>query len=325
MAFFRKDWITLPIYVPRGSEVPAWHVPSVPMEAIEPIHIAMELANEMDDYATKAIGYKLLILRSQEPKTLIRELSELQKTVQGDRNGQLQTCLSSYIGCTSADSQKWLSDELANFDPWNDGSEIRDPEMYWAMDFIQRSLALNIDRRLRARPTATSTSNMGYYAWLPTNAREFVNKVLGIEARPEVPTRDAVPLRSMEPISLDRRLASSVPPSRLSNSNNVVGERKRLVPPTSTPAPHVPNERPVRQEIAEMNMDQIKADAYALGRADERLVTQAHVEHVTKLALSGNAPPRTTTVSERSRGFSPELSGSAFLTGSPSEYLSDKS
>ncbi|KAH8889300.1 hypothetical protein GQ53DRAFT_223213 [Thozetella sp. PMI_491] len=44
-------------------------------------------------------------------------------------------------------------------------------------------------------------------------------------------------------------------------------------------------------QLTPVAIEQIRADAYALGRADERLDTREHVERVTELALTRNPPP----------------------------------
>ncbi|KAH8878803.1 hypothetical protein GQ53DRAFT_814305 [Thozetella sp. PMI_491] len=182
----QRDWITLPVYVPKDSEIPRWEVPDVPKEAVEPVRLVLNLANELDDYSTQALCYKLLILRSQDPTPLFKELIHLQKTIQGDRYGLLQTCLSSYIGSTDRAAQVNLLDELAEFGDWVGSTEIHDPEMYWARDFIRLALTRAVGRPSNPSSLQLSPSEMHYYMWLPENARDFTRKALAIK---EWPTR----------------------------------------------------------------------------------------------------------------------------------------
>ncbi len=70
-----------------------------------------------------------------------------------------------------------------------------------------------------------------------------------------------------------------------------------------------------------MNIYQIKADAYALGRADERLDARAYVERVTELALARNAPFRETAVPGRPRAVQLQSSPRPPHVAAPFNYL----
>ena len=63
-----------------------------------------------------------------------------------------------------------------------------------------------------------------------------------------------------------------------------------FIPGAALP-PQVPRAMPPLPQMPPVNIEQIKAESYALGRADERLETREHVERVTELAFSRNAQP----------------------------------
>ncbi len=86
--------------------------------------------------------------------------------------------------------------------------------------------------------------------------------------------------------------------------------------------PQGPRANPPLPHVTPVNLDQIKADAYALGRADERLDTRDHVERVTELALSRNAPPQVPApLRQPPLPPAPAPPGLAFLQRRPSVRL----
>ena len=80
------SWIMLPIYLPRASKIPDRDAPDDPTAAQASVQLALELAKDLNDYATQVLYYKLFALFRRDPGTLLPELSQLQKTVQGDGN-----------------------------------------------------------------------------------------------------------------------------------------------------------------------------------------------------------------------------------------------
>jgi hypothetical protein len=76
-----RTWTWLPIYFPLGSEVPNWLVPEVGHGANDPVHMALRLATQLQDYVTQVLCLKLLILRSQDATKLFEQLGHLQKSV----------------------------------------------------------------------------------------------------------------------------------------------------------------------------------------------------------------------------------------------------
>jgi hypothetical protein len=74
--------------------------------------MALGLATQMQDYDTQALCLKLLILRSQDPTSLFKQLCQLQNHTQGDSEEHLHTCLASYLIFKDKESQKQLLVEL---------------------------------------------------------------------------------------------------------------------------------------------------------------------------------------------------------------------
>jgi hypothetical protein len=115
-----RTWTWLPIYFPLGLEIPSWQIPELDHGANDPIHMALTLATQRQDYVTQVLCLKLLISRSQDPTKLYERLGHLQKSVQQDRDEYLHTCLSSYLICEDTTSQKRLLAELREFDDWTE-------------------------------------------------------------------------------------------------------------------------------------------------------------------------------------------------------------
>ncbi|KAG6356317.1 hypothetical protein INS49_015704 [Diaporthe citri] len=95
---------------------------------------------ELKDYNAQVACYKLLIFQSQDPTELFQELAHLQKSIQGDKKGHLETLLSSYLVCKDRPGKEKLLEELGQSDDWGDATVLRDGLTYWARDFIERAV-----------------------------------------------------------------------------------------------------------------------------------------------------------------------------------------
>lgn len=128
------------VYVPRNSENPGWVASGLPPSLNEPLQLALNLAKELKDYNAQVACYKLLIFQSQDPTELFQELAHLQKSIQGDKKGHLDTLLSSYLVCKDRLAKERLLEELGQTDDWSDTTIFCDGLTYWARDFIERAL-----------------------------------------------------------------------------------------------------------------------------------------------------------------------------------------
>lgn len=128
------------VYVPRNTENPGWVAPKLSPGMAEPIQLALNLAKELNDYNAQVACYKLLIFQSQDPTQLFQELARLQKSVQGDNKGHLETLLSSYLVCKDRPSKERLLEDLGQTDDWGDITTLRDGLTFWARDFIERAV-----------------------------------------------------------------------------------------------------------------------------------------------------------------------------------------
>ncbi|TLD17001.1 uncharacterized protein PgNI_00124 [Pyricularia grisea] len=171
-----RDGINLPIYIPRGIEVPKWDALENPPRINEALHLALNLAREMDDYPTQAICYKLLALRSKEPRPLLESLCRLQEA-HGDRSEYLKTLLSSFIGLDDVQSEKRLLDKLTDFrDTFHVSVYVRaDIDVYWAHDVIKRALRYRVDGR--HQEDMMGWVDADYVRFLSKEASHFVASV----------------------------------------------------------------------------------------------------------------------------------------------------
>jgi hypothetical protein len=135
---------SLPIYVPAQAENPGWPVSHLPESDNELLHVALRASEELRDYGTQVLCLRELICRSKEPTQLFDKLMHLQRTVQGDIIGYLQTCLSKYLYATTEESRQALIDDLADFDGRQAMSfKIGDPLMLWLERRVQSALYLS--------------------------------------------------------------------------------------------------------------------------------------------------------------------------------------
>lgn len=187
-------------YVPRYSENPGWSLPEAPTQPNAPLHAVVKAAEQLQDLATQALAYRLLAWRSASPFQMFQKLSILQKDVQGDSRGRLETLLSSYLACEGRPSREWLLTELKDTDEWTGDLELRDPLLYFARDFIQRA----IERSLYGVQAAMAlrTKDCRYYQWLIDPLQRFID---------ESTARNCGPRRSSTLVELgDHRFGESI-------------------------------------------------------------------------------------------------------------------
>lgn len=133
------------VYVPRNIENPGWVAPDPPLGMNEPIQLALNLAKQLKDYNAQVACYKLLIFQSQDPTKLFQELAELQKSMQGDREGHLETLMCSYLVSKDRPSREKLLEELEQSGDWGDATMLTDGLTYWARDFIERAVKRSLE------------------------------------------------------------------------------------------------------------------------------------------------------------------------------------
>ncbi|KAK4240709.1 hypothetical protein C8A03DRAFT_31199 [Achaetomium macrosporum] len=139
--------VNLPIYVPsRHGRKPDWNTISCRSTLMQRdvIEVANRVADEIGDYSSQATALKLLILHSQDPKTLMGALSRLQLETQRDRDGYLATCLSRYLIATGRDEGTQLLRELEK--PGGPGNALYfeqcpNATLKWAWEVIRNLLS----------------------------------------------------------------------------------------------------------------------------------------------------------------------------------------
>ncbi|KAG8161291.1 hypothetical protein KVR01_009555 [Diaporthe batatas] len=137
-----------------------WAAPETPAAVKEPIQLALNVAKELNDYKSQVACLKLLIFQSEDPTQLFQDLASLQKSMQGDNEGYLETLLSTYLVCKDRPSKEKLLEQLQQTEHWNDDTRLRDGLLYWSRDFIERALKRSIQG---PKSTATLRHPPGFY------------------------------------------------------------------------------------------------------------------------------------------------------------------
>lgn len=160
------------VYIPRNTENPGWVASQLPLGLNEPLQLALNLAKELKDYNAQVACYKLLIFQSQDPTELFQELAHLQKSIQGDKTGHLETLLSSYLVCKDRPAKESLLEELGQIDDWGDATILRDGLTLWARDFVERALKRSLQG---PKSAATLRNPASFYMGkgLPWAAEQF--------------------------------------------------------------------------------------------------------------------------------------------------------
>ncbi|KAK4211401.1 hypothetical protein QBC37DRAFT_376092 [Rhypophila decipiens] len=171
ITIFPRPGAHLPVYIPAEPwDKPHWDMFSVrssPQQR-QALQTALQAARSIGDYRLQATCLKILILHSQEPKSLMDLLATLQFE-QGDTEGFLGTCLSKYIVLSSEDEASRLEliaefEKLRTILPNKPGDTHPEPAscppgvyysnsicaprafLLWARDVITKVLADNAGR-----------------------------------------------------------------------------------------------------------------------------------------------------------------------------------
>jgi hypothetical protein len=207
----------LPIYVPIKSESPGWPVLEQPQKSDDLLQIALKASQELGDYRTEVSCLRELICRSSQLKELFERLAYVQKSLQGDMIGYLQTLLSKYLFATDEEARQSLNDELTEFDARQPISyNIGDPIMVWCQRMIQAALYRSSGRFLGETERVEQMAK-DLHADLPDDIWSKVSK-LGFHSSGEVP-------RNSTYTSGDTVGAY---PSRFGRENERAGPRREL-------------------------------------------------------------------------------------------------
>ncbi|KAE8441515.1 hypothetical protein EG329_004903 [Mollisiaceae sp. DMI_Dod_QoI] len=170
-------WTTsLPTYVPAEAENPGSHISHFPESDNELLQIALQASEELGDYRTQVLCLRELICRAKEPQQLFDKLTHLQKSVQGDMVGYLQTCISKYLYATTDESRQALIDEFVDFDGRQAMSySIDDPLMLWHERKVQGALYLSMGLTYEAGKAQEMASK--YERDLPSDVQRAIRRL----------------------------------------------------------------------------------------------------------------------------------------------------
>lgn len=207
----RSDFTSF--YIPRDTENPGWCLPEAPAQTNAPLHTVVKASEQLHDLATQALAHRLIIWRSGSPFPLIQQLSLWQNEKQGDARGRLETLLSSYLACDDRASRDWLLAQLKDTNDWTGGSQLRDPLLYFARDFMQRE----IERGLHGTQALATlrTEDCRYYRWLHNQSQRFIEEDQiqnGDRRQPSTTSEAAVPRRGQEFLTEKDRQEEEAPP-----------------------------------------------------------------------------------------------------------------
>jgi hypothetical protein len=196
---------TLPIYVPIKSETPGWPVSEQPPKSDELLQHALKASQELGDYNTEVACLREMICRSPKPKQLFERLAHVQKSLQGDMVGYLETLLSKYFLATDEESRQSLNDELSAFDAHQPISyDIRDPLIQWCQRMVQAALYRS-PGRYRAETEHVEQMAQDLLVSLPNDIYEKALN-LGFQGSVSIPRAPSYPGRA------PARYASPPPP-----------------------------------------------------------------------------------------------------------------
>ncbi|KAL2266350.1 hypothetical protein VTJ83DRAFT_5702 [Remersonia thermophila] len=192
--------IDLPICVPsRIGLRPDWNELAYQsdQEQEHAIEVAIRVAEKIGDHNLHADALKLLILQSENPEPWVVKLANLQLDVQGDRDGYIATCLSSYLlPNPTSEGADLLRRVVQPIQP-RDGLNVRQCEnstLHWAT-IMFGLLLLPLDDDAESRPSMKAFLGLDGTT-LPPYITQFVSSVLRVpvsESKRSLPVDDLQP------------------------------------------------------------------------------------------------------------------------------------
>ncbi|KAF5871149.1 uncharacterized protein Bfra_007663 [Botrytis fragariae] len=107
------------------------------------LKLGLEISHKNGDYSLVVQYLQEIFYTSETPIEVLTELSRIQKDLQGDSIGYLQTCLTKYLCVSDETAMENLSIEIKNFDENTkqlDFTRIIDPLTRWCQRGIQAAL-----------------------------------------------------------------------------------------------------------------------------------------------------------------------------------------
>jgi hypothetical protein len=175
-------WINaLPIYIPMKSENPGWRAFALvgQEKSDELLNTALKVAQNLSDYRTEVMCLRELICRTQDPKELFGRLEHVQKNLQGDMVGYMQTCLSKYLLATNEVARQALVGELEEFDaPQPISYDMRDPLVGWCKQMVQVALYRSLgDSLTKAKMLKSLELTQDLVKDIPSDIRHRISKL----------------------------------------------------------------------------------------------------------------------------------------------------
>lgn len=100
----------------------------------------MKATKENKDYVTQGLCLKEVAVRSRDPTATLSELVQLEKGIQHDNQGYLQTCFAKYVVSKDKGSKERLLKELCDLKPSGSPEELPFPKRACARDIIYEAL-----------------------------------------------------------------------------------------------------------------------------------------------------------------------------------------
>ncbi|SCO78675.1 uncharacterized protein FRV6_02888 [Fusarium oxysporum] len=132
--------VGLPFYIPFRQEIPDWAPPDLTSDSFRPLEMVMKAAKENKDYVTQGLCLKEIAVRSRDPTATLSELVQLEKEIQHNNQGYLQTCLAKYLVSKDKGSRERLLKELGDVKPSGSPEELLFPKRACARDIIHEAL-----------------------------------------------------------------------------------------------------------------------------------------------------------------------------------------
>ncbi|KAF5984244.1 hypothetical protein FCOIX_2747 [Fusarium coicis] len=132
--------IGLPFYIPFRQEIPDWTPPDFSSESFRPLEMVLKATRENRDYVTQGLCLKEIAVRSRDPTAMLAELVQLEKEIQHDNQGYLQTCLAKYLVSRDEGSRERLFKELGDVKPSDSPENLLFPKTACARDIVHEAL-----------------------------------------------------------------------------------------------------------------------------------------------------------------------------------------
>ncbi|KAI0394420.1 hypothetical protein F5Y17DRAFT_251932 [Xylariaceae sp. FL0594] len=138
--FYYPDIARLPVYVPTGSEVPAWTPQDQPAELKEPVMVVLRSVVDLGDWDTEVLVRQELVRLSSDPASELDRICALQLHKQVDISGYAASLAAKLLVSGERLDKRKMGEEISTFLSKVGSTAYLDASYRWILIVLQHTL-----------------------------------------------------------------------------------------------------------------------------------------------------------------------------------------